>query len=234
LLWVEPTYKHKNELLTVTEAIAAGVQRKSPPQIRLEQVRAIAAFAARLPVEAPRSTIAIDGAETLAEAAANALLKTLEEPGQSRIILIASDPAALLSTIVSRCQLVPFRRLSTQQVTDIVSSQQELHGLPPHLLALAQGSPGLALEAIARFRALPPELAEQLQTWPTTVRGSLELGRSIARDLDVPAQLWLIDYLQQLVSQQGEFRYIPKLERARQQLLAFVQPQLVWEIALTP
>ncbi|MEM9567152.1 MAG: DNA polymerase III subunit delta' [Cyanobacteria bacterium P01_E01_bin.34] len=246
LLWVEPTYRHQGKTISVSEAIAAGHTLKSPPQVRLEQVRGISQFAARTPLEAHRSVIIMTGAETLAEAAANALLKTLEEPRQAHLILLATDPALLLPTIVSRCQVLPFRRLSTAQVTAILQSVRSDTtdarptdtSIPGIALALAQGSPGKALEAIDMWQAIPSDLIERLQQWPTSLKSSLTLGRDIAKQLDVPRQLWLLDYLQHSASSSpfpcGKTDVIKRLERARKQLRAFVQPQLVWEVALKP
>ena len=41
LLWVEPTYLHQGKRLSAAEAAEQGVKRKSPPEIRLEQVREV-------------------------------------------------------------------------------------------------------------------------------------------------------------------------------------------------
>ncbi|MBM5802007.1 MAG: DNA polymerase III subunit delta', partial [Cyanobacteria bacterium K_DeepCast_35m_m2_023] len=81
LLWVEPSYQHQGRLLTASQALAEGVNRRSPPQLRLEQVRELSRFLARRAVEAPGCLVVLEAAEAMAEAAANALLKTLEEPG---------------------------------------------------------------------------------------------------------------------------------------------------------
>ncbi len=51
--------------------------------------------------------VVIEDAETMAEPAANGLLKTLEEPGKATLILIAPSPEALLPTLVSRCSAFP-------------------------------------------------------------------------------------------------------------------------------
>ncbi|NJM85712.1 MAG: DNA polymerase III subunit delta', partial [Leptolyngbyaceae cyanobacterium RM2_2_21] len=110
LLWVEPTYLHQGRRVSVSEAIELGLRRKSSPQIRLEQVREIARYLSRPPLEAERAVVVIEQAETMAEAAANGLLKTLEEPGRATLILIAPDSNALLPTLISRCQQVTFRR----------------------------------------------------------------------------------------------------------------------------
>lgn len=63
-------------------------------------------------MRASRSLVVLTQAETMNEAAANALLKTLEEPGRATLILIAPSPSALLNTIVSRCQKIPFYPLN--------------------------------------------------------------------------------------------------------------------------
>jgi hypothetical protein len=83
LLWVEPTYMNQGKRLSTKEAEEAGLKRKAPPQIRLEQVREIGEFLSRPPLEAGRSVVVLEQAETMGEGAANGLLKTLEEPGKA-------------------------------------------------------------------------------------------------------------------------------------------------------
>jgi DNA polymerase-3 subunit delta' len=43
-LWVEPTYLHQGQLLTPSAAKAVGLKRKSPPQVRLDQIREVSRF----------------------------------------------------------------------------------------------------------------------------------------------------------------------------------------------
>jgi len=63
-------------------------------------------------MEAPRSVTVIDDAECLNQEAANALLKSLEEPAlHALLILLCADASSLPGTILSRCQWVPFRPL---------------------------------------------------------------------------------------------------------------------------
>ncbi|NEO25983.1 MAG: DNA polymerase III subunit delta', partial [Kamptonema sp. SIO4C4] len=111
-LWIQPTYTHQGQLLTAQEAAESGLKRKAPPKIRIEQVREIGEFLSRPPLEASRAVVVIEDAHTMAEAAANALLKTLEEPGRATLILISPSADALLPTLVSRCQRIPFYRLA--------------------------------------------------------------------------------------------------------------------------
>lgn len=69
--------------------------------------------AARSPIRARAKLIVIYHAELLREQSANALLKTLEEPNEhTYFILVTKDTASVLSTIVSRCHVVPFDRVS--------------------------------------------------------------------------------------------------------------------------
>jgi DNA polymerase-3 subunit delta' len=61
------------------------MSRRTPPQLRLEQIRGVSRALARQPVESTRGMVVIESAEAMAEAAANALLKTLEEPGHGLV-----------------------------------------------------------------------------------------------------------------------------------------------------
>jgi len=65
LLWVEPTYQHQGRLLTRAEAEEAGLSRRTPPQLRLEQIRDIGRCLARQPVEAKRGMVVIEAAEAM-------------------------------------------------------------------------------------------------------------------------------------------------------------------------
>jgi DNA polymerase-3 subunit delta' len=65
--------------------------------------------------------IVVDGADTMQKAAANAFLKTLEEPTPGTVIvLLSSRPSLLLPTIISRCQRINFSPLPTQSVATLL------------------------------------------------------------------------------------------------------------------
>lgn len=234
LLWVAPTYLHQGKPITVAAAEELGIRRKSPPQIRLVQIRDITQFLARPPLESSRAVVIIEAAETMAEAAANGLLKTLEEPGQASLLLLAPDSAALLPTLVSRCQQVPCRRLSPEAMEAVLSQAGHPEILQqPNILALAQGSPGQAIAAWQRLQTFPDNLIATLQTPPTTLRQALDLARWISKDLDIEAQLWLVEYLQHYYWQaQHQPTVLTLLEKAHFHLRRFVQPRLVWEVTL--
>jgi DNA polymerase III subunit delta' len=235
LLWVEPTYLEKGKRLTAVEAEAAGVKKKSLPIVRLEQIRAITQFLSRPPLESARSVVVVEAAESMPEAAANALLKTLEEPGQATIILLAPNIESLLPTLVSRSQRIPFGRLGMAAMTQVL--QVAGHGElleQPQVLALAQGSPGAAIDHAQRLAEIPAELLSGLATVPRTLREAMTIAKQVSKTLDSEAQIWLLDYLQQMYWQGGlvSVGVLGQLEQAKVQLRAYVQPQLVWEVLL--
>jgi DNA polymerase III subunit delta' len=234
LLWVEPTYLEKGKRLTATEAEAAGVKKRAAPIVRLDQIREVTQFLSRPPMNAARSVVVIEQADTMAEPAANALLKTLEEPGQATLILTVPSLETLLPTLVSRCQRIPFKRLALAELTAVLRRSGHSEILDhPAILTLAQGSPGAAIEHWQQIQALPPELLAALQTPPASLRSALTLAKQIAKGLDSETQLWLLDYLQQEYFNAGATTaLLLRLEQAKSMLKSYVQPQLVWEVTL--
>ena len=248
LLWVEPTYSDKGQLVPASKALEAGVSRKAPPQLRLEQVRAVSQFLARRPVEAERCLVVIEAVEAMAEGAANALLKTLEEPGDGVLILLSAAPDRLLSTIRSRCQAIPFARLAPGQLQQVLAEQgvQASSPDPPELVELAAGSPGALLLQRQQWQALPEGLAQRcaalvgagfsggaLPCPPVSPVEALSLARDLCEALEVEQQLWLLDWWQlRLWRLSHNPAQQQRLEQLRRQLRSFVQPRLAWEVAL--
>lgn len=231
LLWVEPTYLHQGKMLTSKEAEEAGIKRKASPQIRIEQVRDLTKFLARPPLEASRSIIIIEDAHTMAEGAANALLKTLEEPGKASLILLAPSPDSLLTTLVSRCQKIPFYRLGEEDLKKVLQTNAygEISNYPA-LLAVAQGSPGDAIFAFKQLQELPQNLVNKLMSPPKNPLDSFALGKEVSQNLSLTTQLWLIEYLQYSYWEKWQnSRLLKSLENTRKLLLRYVQPRLVWE-----
>ncbi len=251
LLWVEPTYTDKGKLIPVSQAAEAGIKTRAAPQIRLEQVRQIGQFLGRQPLEAGRSLVVLESAETMAEGAANGLLKTLEEPGQATIILLAPSADALLPTLVSRCARIPFRRLSLPEVKTVLrqGGHDEVVN-QPQVLALAQGSPGAAIAHWENLQGLSEELRSALELPVTNTVEALTLAKHITKELTTDGQIWLVTYLQHRYWSAiattgggaigtGESTASPMhlspmhlFEQARQQLRGYVQPRLVWEVTL--
>jgi DNA polymerase III subunit delta' len=85
--------------------------------------RVIAAAAYR-PFEGERRVFVIGAAEAMAEESQNALLKTLEEPAPyAHLILITSEPEALLETVRSRCRSVRFAPLAPGAVEELLEER---------------------------------------------------------------------------------------------------------------
>ncbi|MFQ6538522.1 MULTISPECIES: DNA polymerase III subunit delta' [Aphanothece] len=236
VLWVEPTYLDKGQLVPASQALERGVNRRSPPQLRLEQIREVSRFLARRPVEAPGCLVVLEQVEAMAEAPANALLKTLEEPGGGMLLLISASPEQLLSTIHSRCQRVRFGRLPAESLARVLASAP-----PPavadteELLALAAGSPGALLAHRQQWQSLPEGLVDRLLSLPMAADPfeALALARDLTEALDAEQQLWLLTWWQlALWRTLRQPAVLQRLERLRSHLLSYVQPRLAWEVAL--
>jgi DNA polymerase-3 subunit delta' len=118
------------------------------PQIKIEQIREIEHQLIYRPLIGDRKICVIDEADRMTIGAANALLKTLEEPpDHSLFLLISSRPLALPATIRSRCQVL---RLTPPVRTQIEAAVILRRNLPPadarFLAILSEGQLGSALE----------------------------------------------------------------------------------------
>ncbi len=99
-------------------------------QIRIDDVRELHRDLHMRPFEADRRVYLIFGAHLLNAEAADALLKDLEEPPPYATVVLAADELGPLpETVRSRCQLVPFRRLSERAVREEV--ERRAPGLTP-------------------------------------------------------------------------------------------------------
>ena len=134
--------------------------------ITVDQVRLLRALFATGTSISDRRVIIIDSIDDMERGAANALLKSLEEPPASTIFLLVShQPGRLLPTIRSRCRTLMFASLDDAAMTSVLNEQ--LPELNPAqrtgLIASANGSPATALAYadldIAAFDAALAELA---------------------------------------------------------------------------
>jgi DNA polymerase-3 subunit delta' len=92
--------------------------------IRIDAIRELRRDLHMRPFEADRRVYLIQRAHLLGDDAADALLKDLEEPpSYAVIVLIADDLGPIPETIRSRCQLVPFRRLSERAIRAVVDAR---------------------------------------------------------------------------------------------------------------
>jgi DNA polymerase-3 subunit delta' len=160
----------------------ARVERRTHPdlyllepvgeQIRIDEIRALRRDLHMRPFEADRRVYVVLSAELMNEDAADALLKDLEEPPPyAVIVLVADELGPIPETIRSRCQPVPFRRLSQRAVREEIASRAP--ALPAHeVAALARVASG-RLDRAARL--LDPAAAGRR-------RVLLEVARAVYTD----------------------------------------------------
>jgi DNA polymerase-3 subunit delta' len=115
--------------------------------IRVKPMRELEREANFRPFEGVARVFIVEDADLMNEAASNALLKTLEEPPPgSHLILTTTNPTALLATIRSRCQIIRFAPIASEEVEKFLIEQKNLSSEDARLLArTAQGSIGRAL-----------------------------------------------------------------------------------------
>jgi DNA polymerase-3 subunit delta' len=146
------------------------------------QVRALVRLAASRPFEGARRVFVLE-ADTLNVQAANALLKTLEEPeGEAVFVLLAASREGVLPTILSRAQAVRFNPVPTSVVTRLLEEKGVEE--PELAAALGRGSVGLSLR-YAQQRELK-DLREAIFEAGFSLQGGFEervraVGEVVAR-----------------------------------------------------
>ena len=240
LLWIEPSYMSQGKSISQSEAKLENISIKSPPQIRLNQIKGIIEFLGKQPLESERSIVIIEDIERMNESASNALLKTLEEPNNGLFILITERPEKLLSTIRSRCQVVPFLRLNDKNLNQIIQTLEvdhSIHQIPTEriqeLISFSDGSPGKYLSNIKYWVNISTALKDRLEIKLDNKVEILKLAKKITDELNIEQQLWLINFQQKIIwDNENNTNIVKKLEELRNQLLAYVQPRLAWEVTL--
>lgn len=116
---------------------------KTKKDIDIEQLRRLRAFLSQRPFLGVWKVGLIDGAQKLNAHAANALLKTLEEPrSQTVIFLTTIDDELLPETIRSRCQVVSVPPVPTKTIQEFLVTQNVTPSLAEEMARYAQGRPG--------------------------------------------------------------------------------------------
>jgi len=113
----------------ISEGVHPDVEVTAPDGqfIKIDQVRAIAERLALIPAEARRRVMIVHRAERMNAAAANAFLKTLEEPpSNTTLVLTAPSPSLLPETIVSRCMPLRFVPLARDTIELLLAREGKL------------------------------------------------------------------------------------------------------------
>lgn len=136
------TLDNVEEVLSLKEKASKDKSRYEYP---IEAVHKIEEILYLSPYEGRKKIIIIDDADVMNINAANAFLKTLEEPPEdSLIILISSNPESLPDTIRSRCVNIRFYPLPVDGCREVVSKNIDSKSID-FVLNLAMGRPGLAI-----------------------------------------------------------------------------------------
>ena len=132
-----------------------GPDGKPRKVIPVEDARRLGEFFSKSPASAPHRVAIIDAADDLNVNAANAILKTLEEPPPRGVLLMVShSPGRLLATIRSRCRRLAFRPLDLEVAAAFVRARADVNVEESlRLASMAAGAPGRAL-ALAAAQAI--------------------------------------------------------------------------------
>ncbi|MBV9019855.1 MAG: DNA polymerase III subunit delta' [Chloroflexi bacterium] len=168
--------------------------------ILIEQIRTLQSDAARKTLEGKYSIFLLLNAHEMNVQAANSLLKTLEEPEPSVILLLTvTDANLLLPTILSRVQHIPMQLLTTTQIKNALLQRWQVESLEAErIAALAAGRMGWAVQAVEDEEVLVERKAQLdlLTRLPTLSRVErFELAQQLSTEAEkIPTllELWLL------------------------------------------
>lgn len=168
-----------------TLAPGQGEEGRSPKTvIGIDAIKEIIHRVSLKPFEGSSSVVIIDGAESMSDDAANALLKTLEEPPPNTLfLLLTADEGAVLPTVRSRCQsmnLIPLPK--SQMVERLIESHQATPELADQLFRLSRGCLGWAIGALEDDQVLEQRQAD-LEKMQETLDAGLETRFTYANEV---------------------------------------------------
>ena len=119
----------------------------SAATIKIDVIRDMQRRLISAPFESQRRYVLIHDVHKMQDAAANCLLKTLEEPDPyTTFVLITSQEQRLLSTIISRCQVIRFAAFALEDVAQFLVQHEVPANMAGQIAALSGGSLGAALD----------------------------------------------------------------------------------------
>lgn len=167
---------------------------KAGQAIKVDQIREVAEFVSQSSLQGEYRMVIIHPANAMNANAANALLKTLEEPASGAILVLISDEAARLpATILSRCQKIIFAPPLPASAQQWLCEQAPALGTKAALLLrLAQGAPLAALKlADNEGLAVREELYQSLSMLSAKKLSPLKLAATLQKN----EPLAIIDFL---------------------------------------
>ncbi|MGE5404729.1 MAG: ATP-binding protein [Candidatus Saccharibacteria bacterium] len=121
------------------------VLEKQLATIRIAEIRRLHEWLAYKPYAAQYRVVVVPEAHLMNDFAANALLKTLEEPPEHAVIVLVADQDTLPATVVSRCQVIRFSPLAISDVAAMLKQKGIAPAAADMLAVISEGCPGRAL-----------------------------------------------------------------------------------------
>jgi len=205
--------------------------------IKIAQIRNIKTFLGQKSINSEKKIVLIIDAHLLNEAASNCLLKTLEEPSNGIFILLTSKLNLLLDTIISRCQIVRFRSISSKQIKSILKEYIDTSKLKINtklnfedLINSANGSPNQLLKNIEIWNDFSDEIISKLDSPITNSLEILEISKLISEKLEIYEQICLVNLIETIWWRKTKnIDLVKKLENLKYLLRNNIQPRLAWE-----
>jgi len=213
--------------------------------IKVEQIRQLAEFATKTAAIGERRVIVISPAEAMNINAANAFLKTLEEPGRGVVILlVCHQPGVMLPTIRSRCRKVSFSLPDRDMVMGWLQQHDGDRERVAEAMTLSGGRPLRAkrlLEADFRHQLdqFQRAMSDVEQRRLSPLEGARVLQGLSGSDVVEWFQYRVYGVIKEQAGSAGRdnhmlFRFLDRLTTARQRLQSSANPnpQLLWEEVL--
>lgn len=219
------THPDLHVVMTESEAVARGLRepegkRQPSREIRVSQIRELARVMRLKPYEGRARMAVVVDAHLLNPNAANALLKTLEEPGDdSYLILLAPHERAVLPTISSRCQRVSFAPLAQEVVARILGKLGVEDADARAKRADGSVQSALATDPDSELEARVPDLVAALLDGDVEAR--LEAAEALGRDRrSVDEALVAVERALSAQLRRAGRSSAPEAVRARRRLIA--------------
>ena len=209
-------------VLSVEPGLTDGPTRDGPTRtvIGIGDIKEVLRQVSLKPYEGSHTAIIINGAESMSDEAANAVLKTLEEPPpQVVFLLLTANESALLPTIRSRCRTFTLRPVPLREVAERLEQE---HGAGPEeserLARLSRGCLGWAItakddpDAIQEFDIQVDRMKEVCESGlAQRFNYATELATLFSRDREAARQtlyLWLRWWRDLMLIKEGAEQYI--------------------------
>jgi DNA polymerase-3 subunit delta' len=206
--------------------------------IKIAQIRNIKTFLGQKSINSEKKIVLIIDSHLLNEAASNCLLKTLEEPSNGIFILLTSKLNLLLDTIISRCQIIRFRSLSSEQIKSTFEDYLETSKLKINtklkfedLINSANGSPNKLLKNIEIWSDCSNNIISKLDSPIKNSLEILEISKLISETLEIDQQIFLVNLIQTIWWRKTKnIQLVKRLENLKNLIRKNIQPKLAWEI----